>query len=298
MGSRDYQWFCLVIAATFGLFVQTTQSAKHRFIRYKRSAKFLKQPIVDCKTPTSTSRLPRKIILTFDDGPTQETERFLQLLGGYGIKAVFFINGYRLKLPNSPAHRWLQAAANAGHLIGNHTINHPTNLCRLTLEQVSQEILGNADIIQTTIGRQPDLFRSPYGLQCQVVKEVQTAHYLTHIGWEIDSNDWKFQNPEDLYNHLVDSTKAIRPGNITVILAHDTSTKTRQAYEKYLLWVQEENKRCDAKGSSRIDIIDPYLLLKRSGTKIPGKKYTEQIQNIPVFQTMWKLISGTTGSSS
>ena len=36
------------------------------------------------------------IALTFDDGPSVQTDRLLDALAEYGAKATFFVSGYRL----------------------------------------------------------------------------------------------------------------------------------------------------------------------------------------------------------
>ena len=36
----------------------------------------------------------RKVYLTFDDGPSENTERILDILDLYGVKATFFVTGH------------------------------------------------------------------------------------------------------------------------------------------------------------------------------------------------------------
>ena len=43
------------------------------------------------------SRKNKKIAITFDDGPSKETEKVLNLLKKYDAKATFFIWGERIK---------------------------------------------------------------------------------------------------------------------------------------------------------------------------------------------------------
>src|SRR5437867_985502 len=67
------------------------------------------------------SRRRRAIALTFDDGPSEATNRLLDILNRHGVPATFFVCGMNVKrLPGV-----LRTTALAGHEIGNHTYSHP-----------------------------------------------------------------------------------------------------------------------------------------------------------------------------
>ncbi|MCC6453731.1 MAG: polysaccharide deacetylase family protein [Caldilineaceae bacterium] len=62
------------------------------------------------------------ISLTFDDGMRSQRETGVPLLNQYGVRGTFYVNpkdDYAAMLEG-----W-RAAAEAGHEIGNHTVNHP-----------------------------------------------------------------------------------------------------------------------------------------------------------------------------
>ena len=59
------------------------------------------------------------VYLTFDDGPSENTEEILKILEKYNVKATFFITG------EDKSHRYLiKEAYDAGHTIGLHTYSH------------------------------------------------------------------------------------------------------------------------------------------------------------------------------
>src|SRR5690349_18338350 len=63
----------------------------------------------------------RAVALTFDDGPSEETPRILEILARYGAPATFFQIGANVeRLPGVA-----RAVREAGHLIGNHSQTHP-----------------------------------------------------------------------------------------------------------------------------------------------------------------------------
>ncbi|MEJ2105478.1 MAG: polysaccharide deacetylase family protein [Ignavibacteriaceae bacterium] len=62
-----------------------------------------------------------KILLTFDDGPTEAaTEKILSVLKVNKIKVVFFCVGNNIKKHAELTQKILQE----GHTIANHTMNH------------------------------------------------------------------------------------------------------------------------------------------------------------------------------
>lgn len=83
------------------------------------------------------------VSLTFDDGPHPDfTPQLLEILERHQARATFFVVG-------EAAHRQpelLQQLALAGHVIGNHTWDHPS-LPRLTGTERRQQILRCKEVI-------------------------------------------------------------------------------------------------------------------------------------------------------
>jgi peptidoglycan/xylan/chitin deacetylase (PgdA/CDA1 family) len=61
------------------------------------------------------------VALTFDDGPSEDTESILDVLKAYGVKAAFFMIGTQVEKFPEVARR----VALEGHEIGNHSLSHP-----------------------------------------------------------------------------------------------------------------------------------------------------------------------------
>src|SRR5215472_3734031 len=63
----------------------------------------------------------RTLALTFDDGPSEDTPRLLEILDRHRVPATFFQIGLNVqRLPGIA-----RAVSGAGHAIGNHTYSHP-----------------------------------------------------------------------------------------------------------------------------------------------------------------------------
>src|ERR1700756_1689426 len=96
---------------------------------------------------TCRTNSPRKLALTFDDGPNPAiTPKLLDLLDRYNAKATFFLIGrYVRECPEL-----VQETAARGHLIGNHTETHP-NLLRRSRREIRIELRLCHDAIKSAV---------------------------------------------------------------------------------------------------------------------------------------------------
>ena len=87
----------------------------------------------------------KKLYLTFDEGyENGYTSQILDTLKEKNVPAAFFITGPYAKEQKELIERMI----NEGHIVGNHTINHP-NLPKLgTYEKISEELLGMNELVK------------------------------------------------------------------------------------------------------------------------------------------------------
>src|SRR5579864_9065510 len=101
----------------------------------------------------------RQLALTFDDGPNDPwTPRLLDILARHQVQATFFLIG-RFVAQRPEIARQVCAA---GHIIGNHTYDHP-NLIFVRPREVEVQIRQCGDALQQAVGAHSNLFRPPYG---------------------------------------------------------------------------------------------------------------------------------------
>ena len=111
------------------------------------------------------------IALTIDDGPSPEyTPQVLRLLEKYKVTATFSMIG--LEVAAYPG--LVREVAAAGHTIANHTWSHP-DLARLAPVTVADQINRATDAIHKVTGREPALFRAPYGAWSPAVARAVRA---------------------------------------------------------------------------------------------------------------------------
>ena len=89
-------------------------------------------PICEAESLDCRAKL---LAITFDDGPGPYTAGLLDELAARGVKATFFVSGYRAA--NYP--ETLKRIVDEGHQLANHTYNH-ANLNTLSAAKVRKEI--------------------------------------------------------------------------------------------------------------------------------------------------------------
>jgi peptidoglycan-N-acetylglucosamine deacetylase len=164
---------------------------------------------------------PRKVHLTFDDGPSAETTPYLlDHLKKSGIKATFFVVGRNIE--NARGRAIVERMAAEGHQIGNHTYRHP-NLTQLDGARVEQEIKQTEDLIGP-LDNGTKVFRPPFGFRNGVVDRTAEALGYKSVLWNLCAWDWRphYQNRRWV-SHIVRQIAAGRDG---IVLAHDVVPST------------------------------------------------------------------------
>ncbi len=173
---------------------------------------------------------PKKIALTFDDGPDGEyTSDILAILKQNGIHATFFVTGLNVE-NNIPL---LKKEYQEGHEIGNHTFLHP-NLELTSDDRERIELRSTRLFLESILGHTTLLFRPPYNTDAEPhsllqIKPLSIAYeegYFT-VASSIDPNDWEVGVTADT---IVARTIANQKmGNI--LLLHDSGGERAQTVE-------------------------------------------------------------------
>lgn len=130
---------------------------------------------------------PRKLAITFDDGPNPEiTPELLKLLERYKARATFFVIGrFACKCAEL-----LREMADRGHVIGNHTETH-ANLFWRTPAQIRSEIQRCDDAVSAVTGAAPQWFRPPWGMRNPWVISGARAAGQRTVLWTHLPGDWR-----------------------------------------------------------------------------------------------------------
>ncbi len=150
------------------------------------------------------------VALTFDDGPSPDTLKILQILQQYNIKATFFLLGENL----SRYPEIVQQVVNEGHAVGNHTWNHPYE--PMSTVKAAAEIDNTAAVIERLTGEKTQLFRPPGGILENGLADYARSQKYVIVMWSIDTKD--YQQP--LATVLVDRVMTQAHAG-AIILLHD-----------------------------------------------------------------------------
>ncbi len=173
----------------------------------------------------------KEVALTFDDGPTEFTPKFLDLLKENQIKATFFCIGKQIeKYPET-----FQRIITEGHTIGNHTFSHSDTTGFLSASKMAEEIEKCDEIILKTENIKTDLYRPPFGVtNPNIAKAIKKTHKVS-IGWNVRSLDTVTKDEKKIYRNVIRNLK-----NGSIILLHDTSEKTYHVLENLLLFLKDK----------------------------------------------------------
>lgn len=172
------------------------------------------------------------VALTFDDGPTKNTDAILSLLDDFQVKATFFLIGKDIEEHPEEARK----IAAAGHQIGNHTYSHK----RMVLKSpafIKHEIEKTDDLIAEIGYTKSIVVRPPYGKKLIGFPYYLNKHQRETITWNLEPDTF-FTQADEKVRYVKEN---IRPGSI--ILMHpmyDSTENELQAIEEILQTLLDE----------------------------------------------------------
>lgn len=171
--------------------------------------------------PTVTPEPKGMIALTFDDGPSDFTDRLLDCLEANNAKATFFLVGEEILNFPEPLSR-MEAL---GCEFGNHSYDH-TDLTTLSAEDVTSQLSRTDQEIENLVGHGATLVRPPYGSYNDT---VATAAIRPLILWSVDTLDWETQNVDSTVQNVMDGAQ-----DGAIILMHDIFKESVDAAEIFI----------------------------------------------------------------
>ena len=152
---------------------------------------------------------PRKIALTFDDGPhPYYTQQLLDGLKERGARATFFVMGKQAEAYPELVLRMQED----GHLIGNHTYSH-VQLNKKNRESFKEELVRTNELLLGITGEEPQYVRPPYG---SWDKSFESELMMIPVLWTIDPMDWCSSDVNGIVRKVTKKAE-----DNAVILMHD-----------------------------------------------------------------------------
>jgi peptidoglycan/xylan/chitin deacetylase (PgdA/CDA1 family) len=180
------------------------------------------------------------IYLTFDDGPSSYTQRLLDILDDYGVKATFFVSAQSTKYIDL-----IGEAYRRGHTVGLHTYSHKYNEIYSSTDAYYADLKQIRDVVYAQTGEEPWLIRFPGGTGNSISKRycsgimISISQGVSYRGylfcdWNVDSQDaiGTYSRSEIASNVI----KQIKGKNIAYVLQHDLYKESVEAVEEIICW--------------------------------------------------------------
>ena len=179
------------------------------------------------KIGTFTQSNQKTVYLTFDDGPSENTQKVLDILDKYNAKATFFVTG-----TNEEYYHLIKEAHDAGHTIGLHSFVHEYDQVYNSPSAYFDDLKKIEDLVYDQIGFVPKYIRFPggssnnvskeycYKIMTKLTKEVINRGYQ-YYDWNEDSEDG---SGELSVKQLIKNATAAKDNNI-ILLFHDANGK-------------------------------------------------------------------------
>ena len=169
-----------------------------------------------------------KVYLTFDDGPSANTEEILDILDEYGVKATFFVVGKE----GESAREAMQSIVERGHSIGLHSYSHKYSEIYNSVEDFAEDFGRLQDYVYEVTGQKSLFYRFPGGSSNTVssIDMREFAKYLEEQGvvfydWNISSGDGG-STLLDVDTLIENCTTGITNRGTSIVLMHDAADKS------------------------------------------------------------------------
>ena len=180
------------------------------------------------KENLATAEDLHKVYLTFDDGPSENTNAILDILDDYGIKATFFVTGKEDEASKAAYQRIVAE----GHTIAMHSYSHKYSEIYASKEAFQEDFERIQNLIYDTTGVECHYYRFPGGSSNKVSNTDMSEFIsylneqgITYYDWNVSSGDATsraFTADELVENVMSDVVKY----KTSVVLLHDATVKT------------------------------------------------------------------------
>lgn len=168
----------------------------------------------------------KRIYLTFDDGPSNNTNAILDVLDEYNAKATFFViakNGYEEEY---------NRIINDGHTLGLHSYSHVYKDVYSDEMGFKNDVNRIYDFVENVTGVAPKFYRFPGGSSNTIYKSDKNELFdyldemnLTYVDWNVASNDSTYGglSANQIANNVLNGVEGL---DDCVILMHDANDKS------------------------------------------------------------------------
>ena len=161
--------------------------------------------------------------LTFDDGPSTNTQRILEILNDYGVRATWFVKGNCGSLEELPS-IWEQ-----GNQVAIHTYTHEYEQVYASVDAYWADLHQCGDAIAEQIGHSPTLVRFPggsvndfnAGVRGAIIEQMNETGYH-YFDWNVSCGDGADHTADELVGYTIGEADGCHS---CCVLMHDSAAK-------------------------------------------------------------------------
>lgn len=186
-----------------------------------------------------------KVYLTFDDGPSENTEAILDILAEYDVKATFFVVGKEDEISQELYRRIVEE----GHTLGMHSYSNRYSVIYQSAEAFETDYQKLRDYLFDITGTECKFYRFPGGSSNQIsnVPMSELIQFLNEQGtvyydWNVSAGD--AASAAYTADEIVENvTEDVVKYKTSVVLLHDAEDKstTVEAIRPLIEALQEMN---------------------------------------------------------
>lgn len=180
------------------------------------------------------------VYLTFDDGPGRYTQKLLDILDKYDVKATFFVTNQYPKYQNLIAEEYER-----GHTVAIHSYSHDYSRIYQSEEAFYSDIEAMNDICEELTGTRATIIRFPggssntisrnycSGIMSALTRSTASMGYL-YADWNVSGGDGgETTSAAQVKANVINGLKA---NSVSVVLLHDTKGFSVNAVEDIIVW--------------------------------------------------------------
>lgn len=196
----------------------------------KDTIKATKAPAKKKKKVVDHSKIKgKKVYLTFDDGPSGNTEKILDILLEYNIKATFFVIGQT----DEHSVRMYKRIYDEGHTLAMHSYTHQYKNIYKSVDAFRKDIDRLSDLLYEITGERPKFIRFPGGSSNTVsnVSMKKIIAYskeagLIYFDWNVINGDATGEKMSN--NQMIESViSGVQLYETSMVLMHDCAGKAQ-----------------------------------------------------------------------
>ncbi len=168
----------------------------------------------------------KRVYLTFDDGPSSNTDRILDVLEMYGVKATFFVVG------KENYEEQYKRIVEDGHTLAMHSYSHVYRDIYSSLDAYKQDLNKLKTFLYEITGTECNIVRFPGGSSNTISKvdmhtltEYLDSENMVYFDWNVSSGDASraHKSANQIAANVLDN---IDKYNNAVVLMHDAAGKS------------------------------------------------------------------------